>query len=149
MSDGTGQEKGSRMAKEFKVLIADLYPYETGVVAAAVQSYRRKIACNKPFVPPMVVRVDGEWLVVDGTNTVAAAKAERLEEISVTERIVLSDHDLMPYRTALEQAMAANRRGFNSISVYTDAQERSDQTETEMSGINMTEVARRLGIEAG
>ena len=101
-------------AREFQ--IADLFPFEpapkSGKVAKHVRTYQRG---GEPD-PGLVLNVDGEWLVTDGSNRVYAAKL--VGRTSVYLRLDhKADQEMRLYRDALAEAKEAGRKGFENFGV--------------------------------
>ena len=130
------------MASTFLVKIADLYPWEESVESTKVNSFRSSIQAGKDIPEPSVLKVDGEWLIVDGNNRVFAAHEEELDEITVRLHPNVSQQELLPYQERLKQAKASGQRGFNNVPVDQDASQRSQRMK--QPEINVNELSETL-----
>ena len=95
------------------VRICDLYPYEPSGVRAKVKRQKKAIESGTAK-PIQVLPVDGELLVLDGTNRVLAAIELNMSDIEATEAYK-REQEMRPYRDALAAAQAAEQRGFKNV----------------------------------
>ncbi len=103
------------MAREHDTLrIADLYPYEASGASGKVAKHLRTIESQKSLDPVEVLKIEGEYLVVDGTNRVIAAKQSDWSEVPV-KFVVRQPQELGPYREALDEARRNKRKGFENM----------------------------------
>lgn len=105
------------MARDRQYLpIAELYPYEVSGASGRVARHVRTIKRGEDLEPVEVLEIDGEYLVVDGTNRVLAAKQCGLTDVAVEFAFRLQQ-ERGQFRAALEEARRANRRGFENTPV--------------------------------
>jgi len=105
------------------VQICNLYPFEPSGVQAKVERQKKKLL-RRNTKPIEILRVDDELLVVDGNNTVIAARAIGMTELEATE-VYKPEQEMRPYRDALADARAAGMRGFDNVPVDSSITNRS------------------------
>lgn len=113
-----------------KVLISELFPFEDSGVSTKIANRKKDIEKGNAS-PIKVLPIDGDLLVVDGNNRVAAAKQLELAEMEA-EEIVKREQEMGPYRDALEHARQNGWKGFENWPVDTVLSERAKRYSSEL-----------------
>lgn len=112
-------------------LIADLTPYEKGVVPSIVQKYVDEIrTCQAAgqqvaatMRPLRILEIDGELLVTDGAHRLKAL----LDCGETSAPVVIdtkSEYELRPYRRELQNRIAEGLKGGQNLKVCATDKER-------------------------
>lgn len=122
------------MAKEpEKLSVARLTPFEKGAIRSRVDKYVKQIRHNvgrgkdplDGIDPVLVLPLDGEFLVTNGTNRVKAMQLCAIESASI-KLDYKHDNEIRPYRDALKDHLEKGYRGFEKLPICeTDAQRQS------------------------
>lgn len=94
--------------------IADLFPYESAGVSGAIARHKRTLKRKKELAPVGVLEVDGEYLVINGTNRVLASLEMGSTDVPVAF-VHKHEQELGPYRDALKEAKTKNHKGFQNM----------------------------------
>jgi hypothetical protein len=124
------------MARDRQYLsIAELYPYEVSGASGKVARHVRTIKRGEEIEPVEVLEIDGEYLVVDGTNRVLAAKQCGLTDVAV-EFAFRQQQEIGQFHAALEEARRANRKGFENTPVGGQGERADEYRESQPSTID-------------
>lgn len=103
------------MARDVQRLpIADLFPYESSGVSGAIARHKRTLKHKKELAPVEILEVDGDKLVINGTNRVLASLEMGLADVPVVF-VHRNQQELGPYRDALSEAKTKIRKGFQNM----------------------------------
>ncbi|MBU0717058.1 MAG: hypothetical protein KJ749_02320 [Planctomycetes bacterium] len=99
-------------AQEFA--IADLYPFEAAPKSGKVKKHVGTYKSGREPKPGLVLNVDGEWLVTDGSNRVYAAKlvGRKTVHLRLDHK---NEQEMQLYRDVLQEAKDAGRKGFENF----------------------------------